>query len=492
MKVKAGVNFHNRFDIVKNGEWVGYAENIILDQMYNRICNFSTYFVNIHFGTGSGTPTPDRTSLFNHLGTKTATTEEIILALPVGSVTKGITLSPSEYVGSTITEVGIAFGSASTSLVTHAMIKDSEGNPLAIEKTDLDVVVIYATVFVSISDSQFIKFAKTQFHYPPILEYLLTSRNTLSSDQSIYFSNTPSDFRGKYFSSNFFQKSAIRTVDVPNKKVSFYNRLEIDEGNKDIYSISTSLGFRVIYPHPELVVPPRSDIRIGTGDGATTRFRIPNNSPSNIAIKVDGIISSDYNLDSLSKELPVICHSTVLDSGAVQDDNFFGIGTLSGKFYMLLMRSIIFYVYELIEGDAELLSVYETTAPYVSSPEVRFGTKSGEEALYIRGRWSSTVSEGTQHFKVLPDGTVERGVSTSGVEWGSNQAYLAGYVVGPYKTRDRKSPLFSFPNILVDVVFNTPPANGAVITASYDTGCIPKDENYVLDTTLELQFGEGV
>lgn len=491
MKIKAGVNFHNRFDIVKNGKWVGYAENIILDQMYDRICRFLTYFVNIHFGTGSGTPTPGRTNLFSHLGTKTAETVEIITALPVGSVTKSITLSPSEYVDSTITEVGIAFGSTNTNLVTHAMIKDAEGNPLSINKTDLDVVVIYATVFVSIPDSPFIKFAKTQYQYAPILEYLLTSTSTLSSDQSIYFSNTPSDFRGKYFSSNLFRKSATRTVDVPNKKVSFYNRLEINEGNEDIYSISTSLGFRVIYPHPGLVVPPRNNIRIGTGDGVTTRFRIPNNSPSNITIKVDGVTSSNYNLDSLSNELPVICHSTALDSDAVGGNNFFGIETLSGKFYMLLIQSEVFYVYELIEGDAELLYVYEGISGVSARDSVvRFGTKSGEEALYIMGVWNSHYP--VPYFRVLPDGTVERGVSTSGVAWGSNQARLANYVVGPYKTRDRKSPLFSFPNILMDVVFNTPPADEAAITASYDTGCIPKNADYVLDTTLEIQFGEGV
>lgn len=491
MEIKAGVNFHNRFDIVKNGEWIGYAENIILDQMYSRICALYTYFTNIHFGTGTGTPTPERTTLFSHLGTKTATTEEIILALPVGSVTKSITLSPSEYVGSTITEVGVAFGSTNTNLVTHAMIKDAEGNPLSINKTDLDVVVIYATVFVSIPDSQFVKFAKTQLHYAPILEYLLTIRTTLSSDQSIYFSSTPSDFRGKYFSCNLFKKSATRTVDIPNKKVSFYNRLEINEGNEDIYSISTSLGFRAIYSHPGLVVPPRNNIRIGTGDGVTTRFRIPNNSPSNITIKVDGVTSSDYNLDSLSNELPVICHSTALDSDAVGDDNFFGIGTLSGKFYMLLIQSGVFYVYELIEGDAELLYVYKDTSGVSARDSVvRFGTKSGEEALYIMGVWNPNYAV-QYYFRVLPDGTVERGVSTSGVAWGSNQARLANYVVGPYKTRDRKSPLFSFPNILMDVVFNTPPADEAAITASYDTGCIPKDENYVLDTTLEIQFGEG-
>ena len=56
---------------------------------------------------------------------------------------------PEEYVGETITEVGISYYSSSNYLHTHALIKDSEGNPLSINKTELDVVVIYATVFIT-------------------------------------------------------------------------------------------------------------------------------------------------------------------------------------------------------------------------------------------------------------------------------------------------------------------------------------------------------
>jgi len=42
------------------------------------------------------------------------------------------------------------------------------------------------------------------------------------------------------------------------------------------------------------------------------------------------------------------------------------------------------------------------------------------------------------------------------------------------------------------VIFNTPPDTGNVITANYSVPYMPKDENYVLDVTFELIFGEGV
>ena len=133
MKAKVGVNFHNRFDVVKNGEWIGYAENIILDQMYSVICNFeSNWFSRIYFGKGTGIPTPDRTALFSRLGSKTATTDNIVKAFPTSSFTRKITLLPSQYVGETITEVGIA--NSEGRLLTHAMLKDSEGNPLSLTK----------------------------------------------------------------------------------------------------------------------------------------------------------------------------------------------------------------------------------------------------------------------------------------------------------------------------------------------------------------------
>ncbi|OPZ87777.1 MAG: hypothetical protein BWY74_03320 [Firmicutes bacterium ADurb.Bin419] len=147
MYLKSGIKLHNRFDIEvrdsKTGDLKqkGIAENIVLNQMYSRICADAAYFVNIHFGNGTGTLDPTRTSLFNHLGTRTAETEETIKAFPVSKWVRKITLNPEEFVNTTFTEVGIAYGSTNTNLVTQALIKDSEGNPLSLTKTNLDVLV---------------------------------------------------------------------------------------------------------------------------------------------------------------------------------------------------------------------------------------------------------------------------------------------------------------------------------------------------------------
>lgn len=159
MEIKNKVLIHNRFDIevrdaVTNElrqEAVAY--NIILTQMYTRLCGGLAYFTNIHFGSGSGTLSPSRTTLFNHLGTKTAVDDTLIRSIPLSSWRRRIVLNPEEFVGNTISEVGVAFGATNTNLVTHSTLRDSEGNPISILKRDVDVVTIFATVFVTFDNS---------------------------------------------------------------------------------------------------------------------------------------------------------------------------------------------------------------------------------------------------------------------------------------------------------------------------------------------------
>ena len=179
MNVEQKVNIHNRFDIhidnIETGEHREVtAYNIVLDQMWTRLCGGLSYFVNIHFGTGTGTPIASRTSLFAHLGTKVAVDDERIYALPTSRWKRKVVLNPEEYVGQTITEVGIAFSAATTNLVTHAMLKDSEGNPISFLKSDTDIITIYASVYISLPETEYIKV------YPnltsnALLKYLLGS-----------------------------------------------------------------------------------------------------------------------------------------------------------------------------------------------------------------------------------------------------------------------------------------------------------------------------
>jgi len=135
MKVTGKTRVRNRFDIIcqdiVTGEEQRYqAHNIVLNQMFTRLVNFQSFFTAIHFGTGTGTLSPTRTSLFSYSGAKSATTVEQVRELPTSHWMRQIVLQPSEYVDHELTEIGVGYSTSSSSLVTHAFIEDSEGNPI--------------------------------------------------------------------------------------------------------------------------------------------------------------------------------------------------------------------------------------------------------------------------------------------------------------------------------------------------------------------------
>ena len=159
MDIKLGCKIHNRFDIevndIRTGEIVqkGYAENIVLDSMYALLTemSYSDWWWSIHYGRGTGTLEPTRTSLFSEIGyIRKTKVEKIYNAPPLASYSKcKIVITPSTAVGEIITEVGLG---RDNTIYTHALIKDAEGNPLSIgPKTDTQEITIYATVFAELT-----------------------------------------------------------------------------------------------------------------------------------------------------------------------------------------------------------------------------------------------------------------------------------------------------------------------------------------------------
>ncbi len=288
MNVEQKVNIHNRFDVhidnIETGEHrelVGY--NIILNQMWTRLCNGDGYFRNIHFGTGTGTPTPDRTSLFSHLGTRSAVTEEIIKALPVSSWKRKIVLNPEEFVGQTITEVGIASSLSTNYLVTHAMLKDAEGNPISFEKTSTDIVTIYATVFVTLVDNPLVKLINLPTGNS-LLNYLLGGSSPGGS-----FGLLPGEGYGAILGR---VSTSYWSADVANKKrKSDVRRFDTNTGNGHVMGLELSGMFRVAFPAVGIFEGQHyTNVPIGTGDGVTKRFSIPskNIDSGTLVVKVDG------------------------------------------------------------------------------------------------------------------------------------------------------------------------------------------------------------
>ena len=165
MKINLPIKIHNKFEIevkdVTTGEIVqkGYAENIVLDAYFTStsVHNANTYSTEvsfyfglyIHFGRGQGELNSNRVSLFEKIDAlKTEKVDLVINQAPLPSYgTKKIVLSPENYVGETVTEVGVGWDPPGD-IFTHALIKDSAGNPLILgPKTGVQEITIYSTVY---------------------------------------------------------------------------------------------------------------------------------------------------------------------------------------------------------------------------------------------------------------------------------------------------------------------------------------------------------
>ena len=181
MKLKRIAKIHNRYDIsVMDAETnevklkaVGY--NVITDK-FMQFCSTNAVHITrdtvshdqshpnqkyIVIGDGNGTPTISDTALFNQIGEKNSSVIESVFQYPTSHYSFQIKLEANEYVGKSIKEVGFRikrstyYDRQEGFLASHAMLQDSEGNPITIQKTDTDVVYITFTLYVTLTQTGF-------------------------------------------------------------------------------------------------------------------------------------------------------------------------------------------------------------------------------------------------------------------------------------------------------------------------------------------------
>lgn len=285
-----GLKIHNRFDIIPRDaktmeiiqDEVGMAENIVLDRMYTRLLAFSSYFDQIVFGTGTGTLAPSRTTLFNRLGNKPAVAESLVRSYPTSIWTKKITLGTEEYNGNILTEVGIS--ETTTNINTHALITDSEGNPLSVEKTNLRIIDIYATVFVEVYAID-----SGGFFYGNGLRDYLTGGSAPAS--TLQLSDALS-----LEAERLTTLTATKTTDAVNKQVQLTVRFNEGHFNKDVRAIDApGLGLRWVIPRTGIYTgTTKTNVELGTGDGSNQTFLLPNKEVTGLTVKVDGTATTAY------------------------------------------------------------------------------------------------------------------------------------------------------------------------------------------------------
>lgn len=369
MQVKSSI--HNRFDIEVRDAITGevknrlYAENIVLDQMYTRLCGGSAYFAYIAYGTGSGTLAASRTSLFTHKGMKAAVNDATNKALPTSWWRQKIVLNPEDEVGTVITEVGIAYGSASSNLVTHAMLRDMNGNIVSLTKTSLDIITIYATVYVTFSTSNENIVLCGMPGNNPLVNYLIggTAWPTyyIFTGESHIAEATP--FQATLSAVVGTSAALTWTADTANKKRKASTiRFPVGGSNGELTEIScgsnaaTGALCRLLLPAPGIYAGlDITGATVGMGDGIETRFILPSRNVKieSVVIKADGTIIGTNNARVKSTNWQYAAPRAIITAGDA--------GAVSGDGLAIALKSLLppyLGLYNKVDGEYRL-----TTTP---------------------------------------------------------------------------------------------------------------------------------
>jgi hypothetical protein len=320
MNLKQKAVIHNRFDIevrdAKTNELkqTAVAYNIILDRWFHYLTDTGGVYYDavplkaIAVGNGTGTLDVTRTTLFSKLGYELPTTLETVYAYPTSYITKEIRLEADQYNDNTITEVGFmaSYCDYYYHVITHAFLQDSEGNQIAINKTDTDVVIIRGTFYVTFNCTGF----GDNGIYPPadqngVIKWLLGED---SFPKTFSFSR----YNLRYSTDMWNNKHGVKIIsledctrDTTNWRIDYpvITWLDTECNNHTVRTIGMNSVGAISLPNHTMFSPIQvTKLAIATGDGATTEFDIkaPFIIPSSETIYVNNAAltrGTDYEID---------------------------------------------------------------------------------------------------------------------------------------------------------------------------------------------------
>lgn len=446
---------HNRFDIevrdAVTGEMKQKAQafNIILDQFWTRLFANQSVYDYIQYGSGTGTPSASDTALFNWVAGAAASAyvyDDAHYAQGWNSFTRNIVLDEQTAVGVTITEVGLA-GATNSGLCTHAMLQDMNGNPITITKTNTDIIIIYATVYIhwNVNGTNGVRYipsshwfgAYSSGAYPTIGKFML---------------NEISRYTGVSY--------LIPVGNVNTKTwVITYPRIVADTGNVNgIGHMFSEMNYFDIDITGAYQITADA---IGTGDGSTVEFSTSFDLPYDATVYVDGVAEAN-----------VTVKQAFVGSGDMFAGDYINYFTLptcltpcSGN---VVVDDVCYFCIRNPWPDAGIQR-YLAYCPASSSHDLK-GSNDG-------ATWTSIVTGGgvsSQSLLPIPAEHQHYRFYVLIVH-GYKSSYIARY----FRTTKTDT-----------IVFDTPPAAGAVITADYKTPFLPKDSNHVYDLSLTIQLGE--
>lgn len=506
MNFDVNAQIHNKFDIevidAKTGKVKQEAKafNIVCNNLWTRLFAMSNYFNYIFYGSGTGTPSVEDTDLFEKIGYGTIAAADDVYNIDykqgVFSYRRKIQLSETVAVGKTITEVGIGYSTSAGTLCTHAMLQDMNGNAISIEKTDTDIINIYATVYVHFNAKGFDggSIRMNYYDYQYSLLTLFAGVSITQKPNKFVFSNcfafkrlnggTYETYIGSFDAKdgNGSPRSTITYSNNPEQKTITLTAARLSANNGNIGGIvriflayhrddKATFSNYYSYPSVEMFVGgswfPYSEIigeAVGTGDGVTVDFGLDFPFAHDAKIYVDGILRNDVVVDYSNNNAGTYQYLQHLDKDASEDNLIpnYEPAAYDGQMY-IKYGGHIFYNPMHKKGIASM---------YLSNT-ILYASNNLKEWVEI----VNTVGKAAAKFEI-PE------------EYANYKYWKFSYEPTTNSVSAKFYSIVIKDNTSNVIHFATPPAEGAIITADYRSDCIAKDVNHVFDFALTFHFGE--
>lgn len=459
----SGFKFHNRFDIVatnvETGEKIkGKAENVVLNQFYKKMVGAGAANYNginaIFVGSGNTPPTPEDTALESFIVRRTTNAGfnwDKSQITPGGTgvmvYSASIRLEANEFNGQFIREVGLGLNTSPYPLATRAILQDANGNPLEIEKTaDPPMVVdIYATAFLTMPD----KISGYHFligsSYPQFLNkldlfYYMEHFRFYTRRYPVSWNDDP--IPATFSTAVIGVMEADYVGDTNNMKRNYsFSAIQVGQQNiggiREVRIGGESVGQILIpVPNDEITQPVIVKEVVGTGDGSTVGFSTK-----------WGWIRNNGTLEVFINDIK-------------QNDGF---SIEYDKPNSMVVPHFLDYVYEYRPSTAiGNVQMYEYDTSLVDIKSVQYV---GTIDLPLVFSDSLTGFPFTD-ISIPAGGTVDL----------SSELKSKKYI-GTRTDRIAQARFYQTP----EIIFDTPPPEGATIAVTYQPDCIAKDETKIIN-----------
>lgn len=535
MNINASIKFKNNYRLQHidtiTGETLHDLEfhNVVLDQIIDTVVNVQRANAKMGFGiaigSGSGTPSASDTQLFNEIkrfvgnsGGVTGKCSKKDNNTLLFSVSVTIPASASEVYD--ISEVGVCFYVMNTGmkLVTHALILDSEGNPITVKKKDTDKIILNCEVYITFESEDIENFdvetfvSNSQRIGTLVMQYRFGATTSLEAERvsnAHYNNNYSLDIYTNSSSTyNLPSPNWVRDKNAKTLTVNF-GPSRLLEFSMPTYIKGITFGNLGTIKLPNEAIFPRykvSNITVGIGDGETTKFKCPLNYfiQESETIRVgndEKIRNADYTIDNEANQDELIelsaGNEAIISGGLYTYARSRALPLFRKPFGQIPMSSYNYGSFGQDQFDAsnplyldfkESVKLNTLRVPSSSSGTFTlFGRDTEEEDWTLIGQFTPNNENNHYNFDLCYYRYIK--LTSTGIAPSlSGPGYGSGYTEY-YDTIEKCKEKCYFIGYVGDgIEFTTPPPEGAVITMDAYTDLPFVSPNNVLDLSATLTF----